>query len=472
MRNIEIIGQKFEVQGKAIAFSFEELFTDELFAKLDSLAPQYSNDSNYVNELYLNFIQPYLACENYVLTESENQKIKINAVLANYKLRCFLADIQGAHGHIQSNTKIGAIHWLNKFKNHVIVLATAFFLLYRMFRVKKNKSVTSSPELYLARTKASQTKFAALDVAYEIEDYSLSTNSIYSYYSLATRLAWVFSAWIKSYGQMRLIKKLMTQYVGKYTATYSLTFYAKRLVHTMLYEHIYDRLLKDKGARKAYTGNNLDRFALIEEKIANKLRVELICIPHGLEYGFRFPKGFTGNQFFTSSAYAAEFLNKLYSESKFVFDEALATTIFSAKHKLEQKRNQPKVIFFTEPREVEVNHTIIQYLIPKLQQENIKLSLKLHPKDDVNDYKVYELALEANLEDSLQQNICFARKSTTLLEATYNESAAAAILINAKDKAIFNTFPSLQDPRISQFFDLDSLVGWIQSEFKKEIISI
>jgi hypothetical protein len=68
-------------------------------------------------------------------------------------------------------------------------------------------------------------------------------------------------------------------------------------------------------------------------------------------------------------------------------------------------------------------------------------------------------------KEAICSNICFSRKSTILLEAIYNNSQAAAILTNNKDRIIFNTFPSLKDDKINVFYDKDELFNWLMKEY-------
>jgi len=87
------------------------------------------------------------------------------------------------------------------------------------------------------------------------------------------------------------------------------------------------------------------------------------------------------------------------------------------------------------------------------------LYIKLHPKDDKNNY----IGLFKNIEfiedfgQAINGNICIARKSTILVEALYNQSESIAIVINNKDKQIFDKFISLQDSRIKKIYNLEDI---------------
>ena len=128
-----------------------------------------------------------------------------------------------------------------------------------------------------------------------------------------------------------------------------------------------------------------------------------------------------------------------------------------------KKSEKPKVVFFTEPREIDVNINILKELLPLMAKNNIRLYMKLHPFDKKSNYDRFDISYIDSLEEALISNICFARKSTTLLEALYNGSKVAAILTNPKDKAIFNTFPSLQSKEITKAFTVNELYNWISN---------
>ena len=236
-------------------------------------------------------------------------------------------------------------------------------------------------------------------------------------------------------------------------------FYSKRLVHSSLYEKLLDNYFRKKNISILYSFNNLDRFSIMEEQISKKYQIKLICLPHGLEYGFIFPKPFTGDEFFTTSKLASTYFNSLYKTDKFVFNKKIIMQLFKNKNYGTIHR---KIVFFTEPREAEVNHYIIKTLLPLLHSLNFPLSVKLHPYDNLNDYIDYDIEIIKDFKSAIYGNICFARKSTILLEALYNNSKASAIILNQKDKTIFNNFPSLQIDAIEQANSINELVNWIK----------
>ena len=116
--------------------------------------------------------------------------------------------------------------------------------------------------------------------------------------------------------------------------------------------------------------------------------------------------------------------------------------------------------------QLEKPQQIIQEIIPLLQAKNIKLYLKLHPDDKKSDYDQYHLDYLTDYNDAIIGNICFARKSTVLLEALYNHSIPLAILINSKDMSIYSTFPSLNQDKIKVTYSVSDLADEIIKNLK------
>ena len=72
-----------------------------------------------------------------------------------------------------------------------------------------------------------------------------------------------------------------------------------------------------------YTANNLDRFSVLEERVAKENSIKTYNIPHGIEYGFKFPKGFSCDVFYAYTEYSSQYLNALYHTDKFVFNQSV-----------------------------------------------------------------------------------------------------------------------------------------------------
>ena len=456
-----IINETLKVGDKD--YFLENLFTLSFYKLSDSLAPDYYNNTFAVNELYIQIIQSYILLSDFIernnITEIEvrNSSLKVQIIVTDIARKKNIAIA------ISPRNRLKKIKWrvFSIFEQY----ASAAYLTYCMFRIPyRSEESIKNNEVTIIRDKKAGAKIKNFPVHKEFEDYTSKT-SIYRLFTRKQRLGWVLSALRYSFPKMRELRGLVKSYIGKESMMYVDWFYGKRVVHTLIYSYLLDAYFSQHSEITFYTGNNLDRYSVIEDQIAEKYNLRTICIPHGLEYGYRFPKGFSAQVFYTNSMAAAEHLNKLYNTSKFIFDLNFATRMFRV-DKTKQD-NTVKIVFFTEPREVSVNHQIISELVPLLKERGLELALKLHPKDNINDYARYNLELIQNLDDAILNNVCVSRKSTTLLEATYNGSSASAILTNEKDKSIFNTFPSLQSERISVFYSMPDLLKWIYNEYNK-----
>lgn len=439
-------------------YELDDMFCNQLFEECNEIAGQYDSDIWVVNEVFLNRLQPYKAIELF-LANCDIDIIKLDK--PDDSIIPLILDYAENNG-----IKVKGSQYFQRTRNliysQVILIITSVFLLYKMIILPHTSKVSSDKDkISLIRTPASKKKLTFLkEVDFRYEDFN-DKNSIYSSFSRSKRIYWVIKSWIISYKEMNKISVYLRKIIGSHCTSDAYKYYSKRIVHTVLYSIIIDAFFAENVGKKFYTGNNLDRFALIEESKAKKYKIDIVCIPHGLEYGFKFPHCFIGNEFYTTSQNAAIHLNKLYNTAKFIFNQSVATNMFSINCNYEEKKRY--IVFFTEPREVAVNLEIIEGLMPLLNARNLQLYLKLHPKDTKSNYEKYISNIKF-IEDyniSLVGNICISRKSTTLLEAVYNRSKVAAILINTKDKVIYNTFPSLNDDNINIFYTINDLYEWI-----------
>lgn len=459
MRILNICKNKLQLNEKI--FDYDELFNKDFYNKSNVIADEFNSDSFYSNELFLYYVQRFYAL--YLFCKENNvEKIIVNN---NKELSLFAIDIAN---------KLGIKVICNKYIIiSRIVLSCLFYILasfllifwLMLFRIKRVKSKLDLAKPFsIVRTKSGKEKISKFNISF-VEESLFIEESIYSYFSIGIRLRWLFIAFFNSFSNLKSARLFYKNKIGCYSSFLVFEIYKKRILHTIIYSYVIEAFVKEQTSDLFYTANNLDRFSVIEEKVAKKYNKTTICIPHGLEYGFKFPKGFSCDIFYTNSLYAADYLNKIYCVNKFVFDEKIAETMFKVKN--DQYIHNPILVFFTEPREVYVNKQIIESLLPLLKDQGIQLHLKLHPKDNIKDYSVYNLPIIKDLSDSICGNICISRKSTTLLEASYNKSKCAAILLNSKDQAIFDTFPSLHSERIEAFNSIETLILWIISNFKK-----
>lgn len=441
------------------SFLLSDIFDKDFYTASDAVAEKFTNDTWFVNELYLNFIQKSIALDIF-LTKN---KIKIiDATNSSSFLFYFVEDL-AKKKNIKFIGKKRFSKIINIFTFHLELVSSSLFLFFLLLKIPYVKFFESNDytKFSITRTPASKIKIKRLNIPMKYEDPK-NKKSIYSLFKRTKRLSWVMKSWITSYKQIKALNVLMRKYIGVNSRFLLNSFYGRRIVHVGLYNNLLDFSFRTFNVKEFYTGNNLDRFAMIEESLSKKYGIKLICIPHGLEYGFKLPKCFIGDVFYTTSSNAENHLKDLYKREKFVFKKDVISLLLKSEKSFEKTS---RIVYFTEPREGYVNHHIINEMLPLLGKN--KLELKLHPKDNINDYLKYNLNIIKNLDEAINNNICVARKSTILLEALYNNSSVTAILLNEKDKSIFLNFPSLQDPEIHKTFSVDSLAVWIMDELKK-----
>lgn len=449
-------------------YNIEDLFTSDFYEISDLQAGNFYSSSILVNELFLYIIQPYLALNFFI---SKNKISLIDASQANQLLGLYLIDIAKKQNIViikNERTKFEPI--FSKLTGFLYILLTFFYLCYLMIKIKYIPSNISWGEFSITRDKASISRLEPFDIHKEVED-PWSQDSVYRNFTKYKRLIWVSKSLLPAIRELYYSTSFIKKKLGNNSSALVPKRYGRRLLHTFLYYNLFDELFKNNKFGTYYSGINLERFSVIEDQLAEKYNLKTICIPHGLEYGYKFPKGFSSELFYSTSFNAARHLNDLYETNKFIFDQRVAEKMFN--NGTSSTKKEKKIVFFTEPREPYVNLKIIRELLPQLKKANIDLYIKHHPGDRIDDYVEFigKVKVIKSLDEALSNNICFARKSTTLIEALYNNSQVAAILINEKDKSIFSTFPSLQDDKISVFFDINNLCYWIESNFKKKRIN-
>lgn len=440
----------------------ENLYDESFYEYSNKHAVEYNNSTYAVNELFYALIQKYLV----LLYLIEGRKIdRIDVSNAPLDTKLILLDIAKKKNISVKGHAVWDILKV-KISYHVVHFTSFVYLIYLMLRIKHKDRINNTEDVFtVLREKAAITKFKNIKMPKEIED-PWDKNSIYRLFPRHNRLGWVLKSYVRSFSSINEIQRTYKGYLGNNSKYVTLDFYKKRIVHSELYGFLMDTYFQNFVGKTYYTGSNLDRFSVIEEKLAKKHGIKTVCYPHGLEYGFRFPKGFSCDVFYATTDYAAKYLNNLYNTNKFIFDESVITLMY----KLTQKDNQNvidrKVVYFTEPREVEVNIQILNQLIPALKEDGVKVYVKLHPGDNKGNYDGMDVTFLADYGEAMTHVICIARKSTVLLEALYNNSTPISILTNKKDTTIYKTLPSLSSDKIKQTYSVEELIGVVRKQLK------
>lgn len=449
---------------KKKVFCIDDLYTSDFFVESDFFASKIKFDSYFINELFLSTFQPYLAFKRFIEFEGIT---KISLDNPSLDLLVFSLDLVKQKGIYLEGYGWNILLWRYRLRANILFIVTAVYLIVCMIRIPYRNVVIKHPDgkFSIVRTISAELKLRNFTFPKHKEDFRSKT-SMYSYFGILRRVNWVVQSYFSAFCHISKLRINVQDHTGPHSVVLAYSFYATRMVHTLLYEKLLRAFFKIHPHEIFFTSNNLDRFSLVEEVIAKRFGIVTICVPHGLEYGFRFPKGFSGDVFYATSSHASSHLNTLYNTEKFIFDQSVTERMFTF---VSANNNDfKKVVFFTEPRETEVNINIINGLIPKLKSIGVTLFVKLHPKDSKANYSSFDVEYLESLQEALVGNVCFARKSTTLLECIYNRSKAAAILTNSKDEALFYSFPSLQSDAIQITKNIDSLFAWIELNIKNE----
>ncbi|MCG7536340.1 hypothetical protein [Pseudoalteromonas sp. OOF1S-7] len=232
-------------------------------------------------------------------------------------------------------------------------------------------------------------------------------------------------------------------------------FFLPRMSHKIVYQLFLDRHLSLFKGEILLSGNKEDRFAMLEYRLSKKHMLQSVCIPHGLEYGFRMPRGVFGETFYCLSAKASKLYSDLYPDQNFVFDEEVVESMFGVSRE-DSKGFNAKVVFFPESRDIDINREVIK----NLSRLDLDFYLKLHPADSESNYAdiLGRGSYIKDLKQALKKNICLARRSTILLECVYHGSVACSTLFNKKDVLyVEELFPSLSDDKINRIYNLNEL---------------
>jgi hypothetical protein len=353
----------------------------------------------------------------------------------------------------------------------LVVLASSILLpalvLIRSIFINSSLDRSEFKKIAIFRAPAAYQKMKFLKdngVCFLSDDLVFKKKKITGIYSIVGFFSRLHSCiWVPALSVVDFYKVMRdsTRMTGFLNLGVVLLFFSKRIAQKCTFEFYVSSILKNNSVKIYYTGNKEDRFAMMEDRLCKRYKVESICIPHGLEYAYKMPGGLVGDKFYCTSENAMGLLSKLYKDGKnlFIFDQGVVSKMLSVGRSSQQNK---KIVFFPESRDPKTNLLIMKHLI----DFGFKLYVKFHIKDNIKNYS--EVRDNINQIDSFDEaisgNICIARKSTVLLEALYNSSVSIAVLIASKDKAFVDTvFPSLQDSRINRAESFEELKCLIKS---------
>ncbi len=464
MEVLKILNDKL-ILGESVHF-VTELFSNEMYKKALDLFNESDCESVFSNELFQRYAVSYVALKDYI-NRIEVNEIEIDDANLESIVPWLIMDI------IRSSNLQIKVKW--KCSNSAIKTSPIYTvilgflagikLMTEMLVIKRTALKYPEKQFAIVRSKAAKGKISHIDDIEILYERLEGGPSVYGLFSLSKRLFLCIKALVHCNKYRSEQRSITRRTFGKETVKNARYYYSLRNVHTCLYALLIEEVFKKTGKRVFVSGNNLDRYAIVEEKAAKKRGVSTVCIPHGLEYGFKLPHCFTGDIFYATSEYAAEYLNRLYHTKKFVFDQELMTSVYQQQP--DHHHGVNRIIFFTEPTENYVNREILDNLHIIAQKIDCDVWVKLHPKDERKNYEgISYIRFDDNYSDAICDNICIARKSTTLLEATYNNSKPCAVILIGKDEIEFSTFPSLQSPLIHVAKTKEQLEDFIMESLK------
>jgi hypothetical protein len=451
--------------------NIEDEYDSEYFKSINDRSDTFGqSDSCFINELFL-----YYYISGVSIYEKVLRKYEITNVSIKFwdKKNFYLIDACK-----KNNIKVKfnffyvlyliktLLNFLQAFFN-IIVYSLITIILPLRFNKKKSRFLHSS--FSLIHSKASLFKirnainFKDIEHFYDPLTVKVDQNermvSIYSVIGILNIFSFIITIPIKSFKYIIQIIRDGKKFIGYFSNSMIAVYYSKRVSHFVLLEKCLELIFKRSNAKEFYSGEKETRQGILEMKMGEKFGKKSIGIPHGLEFSYKFPKGLFGDVFYCTNQYSADYLNNLYTTNKFLFDKEIINRMFCKNYHNDTQR----VVFFTEPRNIDVNVLILKYLSTILEE----VSVKLHPLDSKRNYKtIANLSYIDDFKLAISNNICIARKSTILIEALYNQSIPIAVLIDKKDRFSYeNIFPALNTPEIKIVYEFDSL-GKIIMEFK------
>jgi hypothetical protein len=454
MKNLYIKNNIFHIDNKS--FKLEDLYSSDFFDKTNDNVEAYQTSHEFVNELYLNLYLKYEVLYHFI----ERQNITTVVILSSdFLIKNLFRDLCKKKGITLINKSYTPQSFIFNLKGYFYILLSFIYILLNLFKFPQKKKInTSLEDIALVRDFATSVKFNNL-LLHKLYFNKIDKKSFYVFISFNKRLCFLWKSLLISIEVLIKLKCEVNFIVGKNSVSFINEFYGKRLIETFFYKFSLTEFLLNSEVKNLYSGSNLDRFAYVEQNVANKCGISLNIIPHGIEYGFKFPKCFSGHIFYSTTNFASVYFNKLYNTNKFVFNSELNDVLYN--YKFTKLNESKKVVYFTESNEIHINKIIIKELLNNFKNYNILLYIKIHPNDQLSNYSEFDVGLINSYNDAITNNYCIARKSSILFEALYNNSESLAILTNNNDRTIFNYFPSLNSSKIIKFTDTYKLANYL-----------
>jgi hypothetical protein len=450
----------------------DDMITPDFLMEVNSLSDSIVYTSDYINELFMYYGMQGLMYEKSFL---DNDVTNISVTDIDIYDKVFLS--KAIKHNLKVPFRILLQYKLKSIVKLLISMFTVFILsflipLYIFIKIKSKNSFNKN-NFCIVRSLATDKKISLLQENFNIsflsDNLTYKESNYVSMYSvpIVHQFKAIFIVPFITIRDLFALKKESEQMFDFFFLGHFLYQYIFRIPFKSTFEYYFTLIIKySKG--KYFTGNKEDRYAICEKRVSKKYFRNTVCIPHGLEYSFKEPAGVVGDLFYCTSVQSQKTLSRLYIDNRFVFDRDVVKKMFSVLPN-DTVINRKKIVFFTEAKsnqDIEINKKIIQYLV----ENNIEISLKLHPKDRITNYSEFNnLKVIHEFVDSITNSICLARKSTVLMEAIYNNSISIAVLIDSSDKNKYeNWFPSLNMEEIIKIYKLEDLVSKLKILIKEK----
>ncbi|CAK4070523.1 hypothetical protein [Vibrio sp. 16] len=201
--------------------------------------------------------------------------------------------------------------------------------------------------------------------------------------------------------------------------------------------------LYNKNVVKLYSFAIKGRFAHLDKGIADRLRcsintIQTVNVVSELTYDFP-----VSNLLCDSKLSCLDFKGGYKSTGDLLF-EGVAFELKTVKSNINKVRN---IVFFTQPYEFETTELILMALYKYCQDENIDLSVKLHPRDSMVNYTA-SLRDKLNFLDGLSNDtilemvdVCVTKTSAIAVECIASGVPTLTITISDYDRSL--VFPVL-----------------------------
>lgn len=442
---------------------FDALYTNEFYEYLNSAASDFNFGTVIDNVMFCYFLRPMLTFVFYFKTN----RIEYIQIKKCGKFDRQIIISAAFYLGIPCNIKRIKMSSTRHFYNRTIISLTALYLFLtasseKYLPGKNNRGY----DVWIIRDDAIRQKIYDRDKTVVLEENGIGRGSLYQ--NIIRKYRW--KNVIKSYGRAHreysLIKSVLAENRLNGLSILILPYFAKRLTHIFYWGYSLETLIENGiVGNSVISGNFCDAYAEVEKRISGKHAKTLIVLPHGLEDGFVFPNGYTGDVFYAVTECSCNYLNRLYHTDKFVYDGAVISNMLQKKAVGQAKR----YVFFTDGTGNKLDIDLVIHLSKLLKQYEQKLYIKLHPHEKNIKYRdIPNTDYICKIEDALCGNVCISRGSTVLVEAVYNSSVSIQVIAGDNNLACTNIIPSLEDERIAHVSNYKELDALILAELRKE----